>query len=114
MHGAIKIQYRFTIHPFGVYGMHAMAEFDHSRLISKEHPSIAIIHGPLAGEKFELRHEFRIGRASDADISLPEQTISRAHACIVEQDGVWLLQDRGEQQRHVSQQPPRLRAGSNS
>jgi two-component system, NtrC family, sensor kinase len=58
--------------------------------------SIRVIQGPDKGRTFELRAgDNVVGRENSATITLNDQTASRAHACIIVDNGRSLLNDMG-------------------
>ena len=57
--------------------------------------SIHVIQGPDKGRTFELRpQEALVGRQSE-DLPLTDATVSRSHARLTPQNGVWTIEDMG-------------------
>ncbi|MDE2126213.1 MAG: FHA domain-containing protein [Armatimonadetes bacterium] len=55
---------------------------------------VEAVAGPHAGEVFPLRQGAIVGRAAEAQISLcRDNSVSRRHARIIEEEGQWLIQD---------------------
>ena len=65
---------------------------------------------PLSGDQLQ---EFvlaegataSIGRGENNDICIPEQHVSRQHAVINFRDGIFMITDLGQRQRHICQRP---------
>lgn len=57
---------------------------------------LVVIKGPHVSERFYLENErMGIGRNPRAELFLNDRTVSRDHAVITKQDGVYILQDIG-------------------
>lgn len=57
-------------------------------------PVLYIREGELAGKNIEIEQdEFTIGRGSTCDLPLPERPVSRFHAKIIYENGVYMLHD---------------------
>ncbi len=65
--------------------------------INKKDPdqaSLVIIHGNNLGKRFEIKQkEFIIGRATNADVPINEENISRKHARIYRKNKIFVLED---------------------
>jgi serine phosphatase RsbU (regulator of sigma subunit)/pSer/pThr/pTyr-binding forkhead associated (FHA) protein len=60
--------------------------------------SLEVIKGPnpLVGQQLAMNHEvLTLGRDPDVDITLPSPTVSRRHARLVCQDGLYFVEDLG-------------------
>ena len=56
--------------------------------------SLVIIHGENLGKRFEIRQkEFIIGRATNADVPINEENISRKHARIYKKNKIFIIED---------------------
>src|SRR5262245_9341012 len=71
-------------------------------------PSLLITRGNGAGRDERVGAEARMGRAAGADIVVPEPTVSRRHARIAFEDGMYVLHDLGSRNgTFVNGQPVR-------
>lgn len=60
----------------------------------QDQASLVIIHGENLGKRFEIRQkEFVIGRATNADIPINEENISRRHARIYRKNKIYIIED---------------------
>jgi len=54
------------------------------------------VQGALKGKQFTLSTQpITFGRSDDNDVVLPSESASRAHAVLRQQDGAFILEDRG-------------------
>jgi DNA-binding NarL/FixJ family response regulator len=59
-------------------------------------PILTFIHGPIAGRRVELEsEEVTVGRASQNDLVLEDQMVSRLHAILMRRGDVVLVEDLG-------------------
>jgi DNA-binding NarL/FixJ family response regulator len=59
-------------------------------------PTLNFIHGPVAGRRVEMNaEELTVGRASQNDMVLEDQLVSRLHAIFMRRGDVVLLEDLG-------------------
>ncbi|MGE0642585.1 MAG: FHA domain-containing protein [Nitrospira sp.] len=56
---------------------------------------VRLQHGAEWSDERSFTHSFTIGRASDCDVVISERVVSRYHAEVRWQDGVWQLRDMG-------------------
>jgi serine phosphatase RsbU (regulator of sigma subunit) len=54
---------------------------------------LVIKNGPQSGKAIELAHSLSIGRGKNADVRLPDTTLSRRHAMVEEINGIWQIRD---------------------
>lgn len=55
---------------------------------------ITFVEGPLAGNEFDLAQDrIMVGRRSDSDLSLDDDSVSSSHAELRREDGLWKLFD---------------------
>ncbi len=57
--------------------------------------SLLAITGPITGVRLELNDETCLGRAENMDLTLPDASVSRAHAKIYRKNLSWLIEDLG-------------------
>ena len=61
-----------------------------------DNPILIAREGQLAGERWTINvDEFLIGRGNDCQIVLPERQVSRHHARITSEEGIYVLHDLG-------------------
>jgi DNA-binding winged helix-turn-helix (wHTH) protein len=61
-----------------------------------DNPILIAREGQLAGERWTINvDEFLIGRGNDCQIVLPERQVSRHHARITSEQGIYILHDLG-------------------
>ena len=59
-------------------------------------PTLNFIHGPVAGKRIEMNaEELTVGRASQNDMVLEDQLVSRLHAIFMRRGDVVLVEDLG-------------------
>lgn len=60
-------------------------------------PKLYVLSGPDVGRTFSVRSGDTIGRSPDRILTLRHASVSRVHAHLEEQDGVWYVVDDGSQ-----------------
>ena len=67
-------------------------------------PVLIAQSGPLRGQRWILsKTRLVIGRDSECDIVVADNTVSRQHAVITKQDGDWLLEDSSKNGTYVNE-----------
>jgi len=67
---------------------------DLSRYLARFEVTLVVLDGPHRGAQYPLRREKTvIGRGSEADLTMDEETLSRAHAAVVFRAGRFVLED---------------------
>ncbi len=56
---------------------------------------IVVVNGPEAGRKLIVNREFSIGRGSDNDLCIPDNSVSRHHTLIRNEDDRAVIHDLG-------------------
>ena len=74
-----------------------VGELAHEPVEGLEGPALVVrFGGGRAGESFRPTGErTRIGRSPECEVFLDDVTVSRHHAVLIEQDGVFLVEDEG-------------------
>ena len=66
-------------------------------------PVLIAQSGPLRGERWVLSESsLIIGRDSDCDIVVADNTVSRRHAVIAKRDSVWVIEDTSKNGTYVN------------
>ena len=67
-------------------------------------PVLIAQSGPLRGERWVLsKSSLIIGRDSDCDIVIADNTVSRRHAVIVKRDSDWVIEDTSKNGTYVNE-----------
>jgi len=67
---------------------------DLSRYLAKYEVTLVVLDGPHKGAQYPIRREkTTIGRSSEADLTMEEDTLSRVHAAVVYREGTFYLED---------------------
>ena len=71
---------------------------------------VFILGGRHVGRSFTVEESARMGRSSECEIPLHDRSISRIHARLVLEDGIWFLEDRESRNgvRHKGQRVKRV------
>jgi hypothetical protein len=56
---------------------------------------LQLVNGPDAGRRFAIAGGAVLGRLPECDVSLDDPSVSRRHARVGRQDGVWFVEDLG-------------------
>lgn len=72
------------------------ASMDLSRYLAKYEVTLVVLDGPHRGAQYPIRREKTvIGRSSEAELTMDEDTLSRKHAAVVFRGGTFYLEDLG-------------------